>query len=152
VLALDGETFARTSNGMVFEDYHVTNTKYLTLEKRFNTWNAQLENKYKTNGYKKTENIKRLEKEINLLARKMKNIRKNWANETIHKIVSTRPGEIIVVMRDHDSQIIDKKWGNVMTFYLMLQRKCASNNIRITMTYDKESQKRENSEVLRETA
>jgi hypothetical protein len=39
-----------------------------------------------------------------------------------------------------------------MTFYLMLQRKCASNNIRITMTYDKESQKRENSEVLRETA
>jgi putative transposase len=54
VLALDGETFARTSNGMVFEDYHVTNTKYLTLEKRFNTWNAQLENKYKTNGYKKT--------------------------------------------------------------------------------------------------
>jgi hypothetical protein len=82
----------------------------------------------------------------------MKNIRKNWANETIHKIVSTRPGEIIVVMRDHDSQIIDKKWGNVMTFYLMLQRKCASNNIRITMTYDKESQKRENSEVLRETA
>lgn len=63
-------------------------------------WNCKVSNKYQQNRkgkeYVKTSNIIRLEKQINLLNRRLANIRVNHLHQATNKIVKAKPSKIVM--------------------------------------------------------
>ena len=93
------KTLAVCSNGMVFENINKT-TKVRKIEKRLRRLQRSTSRKYEKNKegnrYVKTCNIIKIEKKIQLLHRRLKNIRDNHLHQTTNAIVRTKPGKVVM--------------------------------------------------------
>lgn len=93
------KNLAFCSNGMVFSNI---NKSYVVrkLEKRLHRLQRKVSRKYQKNKngkeYVKTENIIKLEKQIKLLYRRLRNIRENHRHQTTNQIVKTKPSKIVM--------------------------------------------------------
>lgn len=87
------------SNGMIFKNINKSK-EIKRLDKKLKRNQRQISRKYEKNkqGSKfiKTSNIIKLEQNIRLLNRRLKNIRENYIYQTINSIVKTKPAKIIV--------------------------------------------------------
>ena len=97
------KTLAVCSNGMDFKNINKT-TKVRKIEKRLRRLQRSASRKYEMNKegnrYVKTCNIIKIEKQIQLLHRRLSNIRNNHLHQTTNVIVRTKPSR--VVMEDLD--------------------------------------------------
>lgn len=111
------------------------------LEKRLRRLQRKVSRKYENNKkgkeYVKTSNIIKLEKNIQLLHRKLGNIRKNYLHQTTTEIVKTKPFRVVIedinvkgIMRNrHLSKAIAKQ--GFYEFRRMLEYKCKFNKIEL---------------------
>ncbi|NMM64352.1 IS200/IS605 family element transposase accessory protein TnpB [Clostridium sp. P21] len=87
------------SNGMIFKNINKTRV-IKQLEKKLRRLQRRVSSKYlknkKGDKFVKTSNIIKLEKEIGLLHRKLKNIRNNYIHQTTATIVKTKPCRIVM--------------------------------------------------------
>ena len=87
------------SNGMVFKNINKTKT-VKKLEKKLKRQQRKVSKKYLKNKqgkeYVKTCNIIKLEKRIQLLHRRLANIRNNYIHQTTSSIVKTKPYRIVI--------------------------------------------------------
>ena len=97
------KTLAVCSNGMDFKNINKT-AKVKKIEKRLRRLQRSASRKYEMNKegnrYVKTCNIIKIEKQIQLLYRRLSNIRNNHLHQTTNAIVRTKPSK--VVMEDLD--------------------------------------------------
>ena len=93
------KTLAVCSNGMVFKNINKT-TKVRKIEKRLRRLQRSTSRKYEKNKegnrYVKTCNIIKIEKKIQLLHRRLSNIRNNHLHQTTNAIVRTKPGKVVM--------------------------------------------------------
>ncbi len=128
------------SDGQVFKN--INKTKVVRkLEKRLKRLQRQVSRKYETNKkqtkggetrcqFVKTTNIIKLEREIRLLHRRLKNIRSNHTHQTTNQIVKTKPSRIVMetlnirgMMKNrHLSKAIAQQ--NLYEFRRQLKYKC----------------------------
>ncbi|WEW53672.1 endonuclease [Staphylococcus phage vB_SauH_SPJ2] len=166
------KTLATCSNGKSYKNINKS-SKVKKLEKKLNRLQRQLSRKYeinkdklriyhldkegkpvktKTGIYKtsllKTKNIIKLEKEIKLLHRKLKNIRNNHIHTMTKEIVEQYPSEIVIedlkvsnmIKNKHLSKHISKcSWYTIRKY---LEYKCEDRGILLTVanTYYPSSQ------------
>ena len=87
------------SNGMVFKNINKTKT-VKKLEKKLKRQQRKVSKKYLKNKqgkeYVKTCNIIKLEKRIQLLHRRLANIRNNYIHQTTSSIVKTKPYRVVI--------------------------------------------------------
>lgn len=87
------------SNGMVFKNINKTK-KVKNHEKRLRRLQRRVSRKYQMNKegstFVKTSNIIKIEKQIRLLHRKLKNIRSNHNHQTTNMIVKTKPSRVVM--------------------------------------------------------
>lgn len=90
---------AVTSDGVIYENINKT-AKVRQLEKRKRHLQRKLSRKYEANKegqkYIKTNNIKKLEQEIKIIHRKLKNIRDTYIHQVTYDLVKTKPGCIVI--------------------------------------------------------
>lgn len=88
-----------TSNGVSKENINHTR-KVINLEKRKKRLQRRVSRKYELNKderkYVKTNNIKRLEKEIHLIDRKLHNIREDYNHKITNEIIAQYPARIML--------------------------------------------------------
>ena len=93
------KTLAVCSNGMEFKNINKT-TKVRKIEKRLRRLQRSASRKYEMNKegarYVKTCNIIKIEKKIQLLHRRLKNIRDNHLHQTTNAIVRTKPSKVVM--------------------------------------------------------
>lgn len=97
------KNFAICSDGKVFKNINKTK-KVKKLEKRLKQKQRKCNKKYELNKIKKgedcqfvkTKNIIKIEKDIQLLHRKLKNIRNNYIHQITTEIVKTKPFRIVI--------------------------------------------------------
>nr|WP_312579440.1 transposase [Sedimentibacter sp.] len=93
------KNLATCSNGMTFKNINKTK-KVKNLKKILKRKQRQCSRKYEKNKkgkeYVKTENIKKLEKQIKLLHRKLTNIRSNHNHQATNMIVKAKPSRVIM--------------------------------------------------------
>ena len=93
------KTLAVCSNGMDFKNINKT-TKVRKIEKRLRRLQRSASRKYEMNKegnrYVKTCNIIKIEKKIQLLHRRLKNIRDNHLHQTTNAIVRTKPSKVVM--------------------------------------------------------
>ena len=93
------KTLAVCSNGMDFKNINKT-TKVRKIEKRLRRLQRSVSRKYEKNKegtrYVKTCNIIKIEKQIQLLHRRLKNIRDNHLHQTTNAIVRTKPSKVVI--------------------------------------------------------
>ena len=93
------KTLAVCSNGMEFKNINKT-AKVRKIEKRLRRLQRSASRKYEKNKeesrYVKTCNIIKIEKKIQLLHRRLKNIRDNHLHQTTNAIVRTKPGKVVM--------------------------------------------------------
>ena len=93
------KTLAVCSNGMEFKNINKT-TKVRKIEKRLRRLQRSASRKYEKNKegnrYVKTCNIIKIEKKIQLLHRRLKNIRDNHLHQTTNAIVRTKPSRVVM--------------------------------------------------------
>lgn len=121
------------SNKKVYKNINKTK-KVKQLKKRIKRKQRQVSRKYQKNKegnrYQKTANILKLEKQIRLLYRNLKNIRNNHLHQTTSEIVKNKPSQINVedlnisgMMKNrHLSKAIQEQ--NLHTFIKYLEYKC----------------------------
>lgn len=87
------------SNGMIFKNINKSK-KVKKLKKVLKRKQRQCSRKYEKNKkgkeYVKTKNIAKLEKQIRLLHRKLKNIRSNHIYQATNKIVKAKPSRVVM--------------------------------------------------------
>ena len=87
------------SNGDVYKNINKT-FAVRKIEKRLKRLQKQVSKKYENNKkgkeFVKTRNIIKLEKQIQLLHRRLANIRKNYLHQTTTSIVKTKPCKIVI--------------------------------------------------------
>lgn len=87
------------SNGMKVENINKS-YRVKKLEKRLRRLQRKVSKKYDANMHKqefvKTSNIKKTEREIRLIHRRIKNIRQNYIHQTTSAIVKTKPKCVVV--------------------------------------------------------
>ena len=133
------------SDGQVFKN--INKTKVVRkLEKRLKRLQKQVSRKYGMNKkqlqggesrcqFAKTNNIIKLEREIRLLHRRLKNIRSNHIHQTTNQIVKTKPSRIVMetlnirgmMKNKHLSKAIQKQGSN--EFKRQIQYKCEKHGI-----------------------
>lgn len=90
---------ATISNGVVYENINKTK-RVRQLEKRKRHLQRKLSRKYEANKevnkYVKTNNILKLEQELRLVNRKLKNIRDTYIHQVTYNLVKTKPGYIVI--------------------------------------------------------
>lgn len=90
---------ATTSDGVVYENINKTK-RVKQLEKRKRYLQRKLSRKYeankKDNKFVKTNNILKLEQELRLVIRKLKNIRDTYIHQVTYDLVKTKPGYIVI--------------------------------------------------------
>lgn len=90
---------ATTSDGVVYKNINKTK-RVKQLEKRKRHLQRQLSRKYEANKegnkYVKTNNILKLEQELRLVNRKLKNIRDTYIHQVTYDLVKTKPGYIVI--------------------------------------------------------
>ena len=93
------KSLAVTSDGVVYENINKTK-KVKQLEKRKRHLQRRLSRKYQMNKegnkYVKTNNILKLEQDIRLIDRKLKNIRNTYIHTVTMNIVKTKPYAIVI--------------------------------------------------------
>lgn len=93
------KTLAVCSNGMDFKNINKTN-KVRKIEKRLRRLQRSASRKYEKNRegnrYVKTCNIIKIEKQIQLLHRRLSNIRNNHLHQTTNAIVRTKPSKVVM--------------------------------------------------------
>ena len=93
------KTLAVCSNGMEFKNINKT-TKVKKIEKRLRRLQRSASRKYEMNKegnrYVKTCNIIKIEKQIQLLHRRLCNIRNNHLHQTTNAIVRTKPSKVVM--------------------------------------------------------
>lgn len=133
------------SDGQVFKN--INKTKVVRkLEKRLKRLQKQISRKYEMNKkqlkggesrcqFVKTNNIIKLEREIRLLHRRLKNIRSNHIHQTTNQIVKTKPSRIVMealnirgmMKNKHLSKAIQKQ--GLYEFKRQIQYKCEKHGI-----------------------
>ena len=93
------KTLAVCSNGMEFKNINKT-AKVKKIEKRLRRLQRSVSRKYEKNRegdrYVKTCNIIKIEKQIQLLYRRLSNIRNNHLHQTTNAIVRTKPSKVVM--------------------------------------------------------
>lgn len=93
------KSLAVTSDGVVYNNINKTK-RVKQLEKRKSHIQRRLSRKYEKNkeGSKfiKTNNILKLEQELRLVHRKLKNIRDTYIHQVTYDLVKTKPGQIVI--------------------------------------------------------
>ena len=93
------KTLAVCSNGMEFKNINKT-AKVRKIEKRLRRLQRSASRKYEMNKeggrYVKTCNIIKIEKQIQLLHRRLSNIRNNHLHQTTNAIVRTKPSKVVM--------------------------------------------------------
>lgn len=93
------KTLAVCSNGMEFKNINKT-AKVKKIEKRLRRLQRSASRKYEKNKegnrYVKTCNIIKIEKQIQLLHRRLSNIRNNHLHQTTNAIVRTKPSKVVM--------------------------------------------------------
>lgn len=91
--------FATTSDGVIYENINKTH-RVKQLEKRKRKLQRKLSRKYLMNKegskFVKTNNIKKLEYQIKMIDRKLKNIRNTYIHGITYNMVKTKPGCIVI--------------------------------------------------------
>ena len=130
------------SDGTVYKNINKTRV-VKKIEKRLRRLQRQVSKKYLINKdgrkFVKTSNIIKLEKSIQLLHRKLANIRNNYLHQTTTKIVKTKPFRVVIedinvkgMMRNrHLSKAIAKQ--SFYEFRRMLEYKCKFNGIELVV-------------------
>ena len=130
------------SDGKVYKNINKTRV-VKKLEKRLRRLQRQVSRKYDKNKkgkeYVKTSNIIKLEKSIQLLHRKLANIRNNYLHQTTTEIVKTKPFRVVIedinvkgIMKNrHLSKAISKQ--GFYKFRRMLEYKCKFNGIELVV-------------------
>ena len=145
------KTLATCSNGKSYKNINKS-SKVKKLEKHLKRKQRQLSRKYEMNKHGKkfikTKNIIKLEKEIKLLYRKLKNIRNNHIHTMTKEIVEQLPQEIVIEdlkvnnlrKNKHLSKHISK--ANWYEIRRQLTYKCENRGILLTIadTYYPSSQ------------
>ena len=94
------------SNGIVYKNINKTSTSIKRLEKRKKRYQRQLSRKYEMNkeideqtcklNYVKTNNIKKLEKKVARIDRKLANTRKTYNHQISREIINRKPQMIVM--------------------------------------------------------
>ena len=134
--------FAICSNGIIYENINKTDT-IRKLEKRKRHLQRKLSNKYELNrqgkNYIKTQNIIKVEKEINRLNFRLYNVRHNYLHQVTTDIIDRKPKFIVLedlnvngmLKNKHLSKSIqEQSWYEFRT---ILEYKCKMNNIELRM-------------------
>ena len=121
---------AVVSNGLVFKNINKTTT-VKKLKAKLKRFQKQVSRKYKVGGsYQKTANIVKLEKQIRLLHRKLKNQRENQRHQITTLLVKTKPAKIVVEDLDVKKMMKNKHLAEQIAeqsfyeFSRILQYKC----------------------------
>jgi len=133
--------FAVLSNGKVYKNINKT-AKVRKLKKKLKRLQKKLSKKYvlnKCTKNKKTKNSLKLECKINLIYRKLKNIRINYLHQITSEIVKTKPSKIVIedlkikdlLKNKHLSEKISEQ--NFYKFREILTYKCKLNNIELVI-------------------
>ena len=132
--------FAVCSNGIVYKNINKTHTMK-KLNKRLKHLQRQLSRKYLMNKvdnkFAKTENIIKLEHEIKLVYRKIKNIRENYIHQIIAYLVKAKPCKIVIedlnikgmMKNKHLSKAIAEQ--DFYKFMSILNYKCRQNGVEL---------------------
>lgn len=90
---------ATCSNGVVYRNIN-KNSEIIRLEKKKKRLQQQVSRKYNMNKqgnrFIKTQNIKKVEKKIKLVQRRINNIRNTYINQITTEIVKTKPSKIVI--------------------------------------------------------
>lgn len=93
------KNLAVTSSGVIYKNVNKS-TRVHQLEKRLRHLQRQVSRKYEENKqgnkYIKTENIRKLEYQIKLLHRRLKNIRDTYIHQVTYDLVKTKPCCIVI--------------------------------------------------------
>ena len=121
---------AVVSNGLVFKNINKTKT-VKKLKTKLKRLQKQVSRKYKVGGsYQKTANIVKLEKQIRLLHRRLKNQRENQRHQITTLLVKTKPAKIVVEDLDVKKMMKNKHLAEQIAeqsffeFVRILQYKC----------------------------
>lgn len=126
------------SNGMTFKNINKT-VAVKQLEKRLRRLQRRVSGKYQKNKegskFVKTSNIVKLEKQIRLLHRRLRNIRSNYNHQTTNQIVKTKPSRVVMetlnikrmMKNKHLSKAIAKQ--GLSEFKRQMKYKCEFNGI-----------------------
>lgn len=137
--------FAVCSTGVVYKNINKTPTMK-KLNKRLKHLQRQLSRKYLMNKignkFVKTKNIIKLEHEIELVYRRIKDIRENYIHQITSYLVKTKPCKIVIedlnikgMMKNrHLSKAISQQ--NFYRFSHILKYKCDWNNITLVRQID----------------
>lgn len=132
------QTLAVCSNGMIFPNINKS-IEVKRLDKKIRRLQRQVSRKYKMNTqddeYIKTKNIVKMEKDIQLIYRRLVNIRQNHIHQATSQIINQKPSKII--MEDLDVQdmlrkepfakgIAEQKWDE---FRRQIEYKCKFHGI-----------------------
>lgn len=127
------------SDGKVYKNINKTK-KVKKIEKKRRRLQRQVSRKYEINkegrSYKKTSNIKKLEKQLLKVNHRLKNIRHNYLHQTTSEIINRKP--MFIVLEDlnvkgmmknkHLSKVIQEQC--FYEFYRQIQYKSLWNNIK----------------------
>lgn len=130
------------SNGTVFKNINKTDT-VRKIEKKLRRLQRQVSRKYEKNkkgkAYVKTSNIIKLEKKIQLIHRRLTNIRNNYLHKTTTSIVKTNPYRVVIedlnvkgmLKNKHLSDAIRKQ--GFYEFKRQLEYKCKFRGIELVI-------------------
>lgn len=130
------------SNGTVFKNINKTYT-VRKIEKKLRRLQRQVSRKYEKNKkgkeYVKTSNIIKLEKKIQLIHRRLANIRNNYLHKTTTSIVKTKPYRVVIedlnvkgmLKNKHLSDAIRKQ--GFYEFKRQLEYKCKFSGIELVI-------------------
>lgn len=139
--------FAILSNGDHYPNIN-KDKKIRKLRKRLKRLQRQVSRKYEANAtydsqgnkiYKKTNNIKKLEKKIQLIYRRIHNIQKNYMYLVTKAIMETKPKSITIENLNVKGMLQNPKMArmvqeqNFFTFKLILIYKCEMANIELRL-------------------
>ena len=134
------KNLAICSDGIVYKNI---NKIYIIrkLEKKLKRLQKQVSRKYeknkKRNKYVKTNNIIKLEKQIQLTHRRLANIRKNYLHQTTTSIVKTKPYRIVIEDLNVKGMMKNKYLSNTIgkqgfyEFRIQLEYKCKFKGIEL---------------------
>ena len=127
------------SCGKVYKNINKTN-KVKKIEKKRRRLQRQVSRKYELNregrSYKKTSNIKKLEKQLLKANHRLTNIRHNYLHQTTTEIVSRKPMFIVLESLNVNGMMKNKNLAKAIQqqcfyeFYKQIQYKCLWNNIK----------------------
>ena len=130
------------SDGTIYKNINKTHS-VRKIEKRLKRLQKQVSRKYEKNRqgkeYVKTKNILKLEKKIQLIHRKLANIRNNYLHQTTTSIVKTKPYRIVIEDLNVKGMMKNKHLSDAVRkqgFYELrrqLEYKCQSKGIALVI-------------------